>query len=107
MKIKVSKLELNIHYRGSPRGSRTQQHSYCLRYAHSQHIVSSRQETTASEILIAFLFSQLHFNNATLDALFHGGHLVMRRVKPVIHLKKCRCIGNSMISSDIWHKYHE
>ena len=25
----------------------------------------------------AFLFSQLHFNNVTSDALFHGGHLVV------------------------------
>ena len=24
----------------------------------------------------AVLFSQLHFNNVTLDALFHGGHLI-------------------------------
>ena len=71
------------------------------------HRVSSRQDTTASEILIAFLFSQLHFNNATLDALFHGGHLVMRSAKPAIHVKKCLCIGNSMICTDIWHKYHE
>ena len=71
------------------------------------HRVSSRQETTGSEMLIAFLFSQLHFNNANLDAPFHGGHLVIRSAKPTIHLKKCLCIGNSMICSDIWHKYHE
>ena len=31
MKIKVSKHKLNIHYWGSPRGSRTQQHVCCLR----------------------------------------------------------------------------
>ena len=44
MKIKVSKQKLNIPYQGlyqgSPCGSRTQQHAYCLRYAHSQHIES-------------------------------------------------------------------
>ena len=31
MKINVSKHKFNIHYRGSPRGSRTQQHVCCLR----------------------------------------------------------------------------
>ena len=79
MKIKVSKLKLNIHYRGSPRGSRTQQHAYCLRYAHSQHIEShlSKKQQQA-KILIAFFFGQLHFNNITSHALFYGGHLVMR-----------------------------
>ena len=79
MKIKVSKHKLNIHYRGSPWGSRTQQHAYCLRYAHSQHIEShlSKKQQQA-KIPIAFLFSQLHFNNVTSHALFYGGHLVMR-----------------------------
>ena len=41
------------------------------------HWVSSQQKTTASKNSIAFLFSQLHFNNVTLNALFHGSHLVM------------------------------
>ena len=72
MKIKVSKHNLNIHYRGSP------QHAYCLRYAHSQHIESHLgKKQQQAKIPIAFLFSQLHFNNVTLRALFYGGHLVM------------------------------
>ena len=79
MKIKVSKCKFNIHYRGSPRGSRTQQHAYCLRYAHSQHIESHLgKKQQQAKIPIAFLFSQLHFNNVTSHALFYGGHLVMR-----------------------------
>ena len=40
MKIKVSKHKLKTHYRGSPRGSQTQQHVYCFGYAHPQHIES-------------------------------------------------------------------
>ena len=79
MKIKVSKHKLNIHYRGSPRGGRTQQHAYCLRYAHSQHVESHLgKKQQQAKIPIAFLFSQLHFNNVTSHALFYGGHLVMR-----------------------------
>ena len=79
MKIKVNKHKLNIHYRGSPWGSRTQQHAYCLRYAHSQHIESHLgKKQQQAKIPIAFLFSQLHFNNVTSHALFYGGHLVMR-----------------------------
>ena len=79
MKIKVSKNKLNIHYRGSPRGSRTQRHAYCLRYAHSQHIESHLgKKQQQAKIPIAFLFRQLHFNNITSPALFSGGHLVMR-----------------------------
>ena len=78
MKIKVSKHKLNIHYRGSPWGSRTQQHAYCLRYAHSQHIESHLgKKQPQAKIPIAFLFSQLHFN-VTSHALFYGGQLVMR-----------------------------
>ena len=74
MKIKVSKHKLNIHYRGS----RTQQHAYCLRYAHSQHIESNLgKKQPQAKIPIAFLFSQLHFNNVTSHAFFYGGHLVM------------------------------
>ena len=79
MKIKESNHKLNIHYRGSPRGSRTEQHAYCLRYAHSQHIEShlSKKQQQA-KIPIAFLFSRLHLNNVTSHALFYGGHLVPR-----------------------------
>ena len=83
MKIKVNKHKLNIYYRGSPRGSRTQQLAYCLRYAHSQHIDSHLgKKQQQAKIPIAFLFSQLHFNNVTSHALFYGGHLVM-------HSKRC------------------
>ena len=79
MKIKVSKHKLNIHYRGSPWGSRTQQHAYCLHYAQSQHIESHLgKKQLQAKIPIAFLFSQLHLNNVTSHALVYGGHLVMR-----------------------------
>ena len=37
------------------------------------------KEQPQAKIPVAVLFSQLHFNNVTSDALFHGGHLVMRR----------------------------
>ena len=78
MKIKVNKHKLNIHYRGSPWGSRTQQHAYCLRYAHSHHTESHLgKKQPQAKIAIAFLFGQLHFNNVTSHALFYGGHLVM------------------------------
>ena len=79
MKIKVNKHKLNVHYRGSPWGSRTQQHAYCLRYAHSHHIESHLgKKQPQAKIAIAFLFGQLHFNDVTSHALFYGGHLVMR-----------------------------
>ena len=79
MKIKVNKHKLNIHYRGSPWGSRTQQHAYCLRYAHSHHIESHLgKKQPQVKIAIAFLFGQLHFNNVASHALFYRGHLVMR-----------------------------
>ena len=79
MKIKVSKDKLNIHYRGSLKGGRTQQHAYCLCYAHSQHVESHLgKKQQQGKILIAFLFSQLHFNNVTSDSLFYFGHLVRR-----------------------------
>ena len=71
MKIKVSKHKFNIHYRGSPWGSRTQQHTHCLRYAHSQHTechLTKKQQQ--ARIPKAFLFSQLHFNNVTSHVLF-------------------------------------
>ena len=79
MKIKVNKHKLNIHYRGSQWGSRTQQHAYCLHYAHSHHIESHLgKKQPQAKIAIAFLFGQLHFNNVTSHAVFYGGHLVMR-----------------------------
>ena len=77
MKIKVSKHKLNIHYRGSPRGGRTQQHGYCLRYAHSQHIESHLgKKQQQAKIPIAFIVSQLHFNNVTSQALFTAAILL-------------------------------
>ena len=79
MKIKVSKQKLNIHYRGSPRGSRTQQHAYYLCYAHSHYIESHLgKKQQQAKIPIAFLFSQLHYNIVTSHALFYGGHLVVQ-----------------------------
>ena len=79
----MNKHKLNIHYRGSPWGSRTQQHAYCLRYARSHHIESHLgKKQPQAKIAIAFLFGQLHFNNFTSHALFYGGHLVM-------HSKRC------------------
>ena len=96
MKIKVSKFKLNTHYRGSPRGSRTQQHACCLRYAHSQHIESHLvKKQKQAKIPIAFLLSQLHFNNFTSHALFYGGHLVMRSAKLGNHLKQKKKNNNN------------
>ena len=78
-KWKSKWISTNIHYRGSPWGSRTQQHAYCLRYAHSHHIESHLgKKQPQAKIAIAFLFGQLHFNNVTLHALFYRGHLAMR-----------------------------
>ena len=75
----MNKHKLNIHYRGSPWGSRTQQHAYCLRYAYSHHIESHfGKKQPQAKTAIAFLFGQLHFNTVTSHALFYGGHLVMR-----------------------------
>ena len=95
MKIKVSKHKLNIHYRGSPRRGRTQQHAYCLRYAHSQHIESHLgKKQPQAKILVAFLFRQLHFNNVTSHAPFYVGHLVMRS-------KRC-AVQNQGITLNLW-----
>ena len=47
---------------------------------------------------MAFLFSQLHFNNVTLDALFHGGHLVMGS-------KRC-AVQNQRITLKVYTKQH-
>ena len=82
MKIKVSKHKLNIHYRGSPRGGRTQQHTYCLRYAHSQHIESQLGKKKQQAIIpIAFLFSQLHFNNISSHAVFFTAAILLCTVR--------------------------
>ena len=82
MKIKVNKHKLSMHYRGSPWGSRTQQHAYCLRYVHFHHIECHLgKKQPQAKIAIAFLFGQLHFNNVASHALFYGGHLVMRSMR--------------------------
>ena len=45
--------------------------------AHSQHIESHRGKNQSQEkIPIAFLFSQLHFNNVTSDSLFMAAILL-------------------------------
>ena len=41
----------------------------------TQHLAKKQPQ---AKLPIAFLFSQLHFNNVTSHALFYGGHLVMR-----------------------------
>ena len=54
------------------------------RTAYIMHIPSTYIESHLGKkqpqpkIPIAFLFSQLHFNNVFSDALFHGGQLVTR-----------------------------
>ena len=51
-----------IHYRGSPWGSQTQQHTFCLHYAHSQHTESHlRKKQPQGKIPTALLFSQRIF----------------------------------------------
>ena len=71
MKIKTSKCKFTSTRRGSPRGSRTQQHAYFLRYAHSQHTQSHfGKKQPQAKISIEFLFSEPHLNNVTSDALF-------------------------------------
>ena len=99
MKIKVSKHKFNIHYQGSSWGSQTQQLTYCLRHAHPKHIESHLGEKQP-QAKIVFLFSQLHFNNVTSDALFYSGHLVM-------HSKRCT-VQNQWITlrqptQTVWH----
>ena len=97
MKIKVNKHKLNIHYRGSPWGSRTQQHAYCLRYAHSHHIESHLgKKQLQAKIAIVFLFRQLHFNNVTSHAFF-GGHLVLRS-------KRCAVQNQGITLNRFWYK---
>ena len=85
MKIKVNKHKLNVHYRGSPWGSRTQQHAYCLRYAYSHYNESHLDKKQPhAKIAIAFLFGQLHFNDVTSHALFYGDHIVMRSKRSAV-----------------------
>ena len=74
----VSTDKFNIHCWGSPGGSRTQQHANCLQYVHSQQIESHLgKKQSQAKIPVAFPFGQLHFQNVTSDALFHGGRLVI------------------------------
>ena len=100
MKIKVSKHKLNINYRGSARGSRTQQLAYYLHYAHSQHIESHLgKKQRQVKIAIAFLFSQLRFNNVISHALFYGGHLVMRSKRCAVQNQEITLIGQCASSA--------
>ena len=48
----------------------------------------SARKKLQTKILIEFLFNQLHFKNVTLDALFHGGHLVMRSKRCTVQVKR-------------------
>ena len=41
-------------------------------------LLDSTEKKTAMENPLTFLFDRRHFNNASAQALFHGGHLVMR-----------------------------
>ena len=68
----------NLHG-GSPWGRRTEQHPFCLRYAHSQHIESplSKKQLQA-KIPRAFLVSELNLIMLLQKSLFQGCHLVMR-----------------------------
>ena len=78
MKIKVSKYKL--------RKSNSATCIQCLPYAHSQHIESHLgKKIPQAKFPIEFLFSQLHLNNVTSDALFYGGHLVMRSKRCAVH----------------------
>ena len=55
----MSKYKLTSTRRVSPWGSRTQQHAYCLRYAHSQHKQSHLgKKQPQAKIPIEFLFSE-------------------------------------------------
>ena len=45
---------------------------------HESHLGKNQPQP---KILIAFLFSQPHFNNVTFDALYHGGHPVLCAVR--------------------------
>ena len=61
MKIKVSKHKLNMHYRGSPRGGRTQQHAY---FAYVMHIPNTLSLTSArnnSKQKFQWRFSSVNF----------------------------------------------
>ena len=81
MIIKVSKNKFNIHYRGSPWGSRTQQHAYCFCYAHSQHIESHLgKKRPQAKIPVAFLYSKLHFNHVT-EMLFFTAAILLCAVR--------------------------
>ena len=41
-------------------------------------LLDSTEKKTARKNTLTFLFDRRHFNNASAQALFHGGHLVMR-----------------------------
>ena len=59
---------------------------------HESHLGKNQPQP---KILTAFLFSQLHFNRVTLDALYHGGHLVMRRKRRAVQNQRITLITES------------
>ena len=66
-----------IHYRRPWWESWTQQHAFRL-CTFSTLWDSSWPEKLLSKILLTFLFDRRRLNNVSAEALFHGGHLVMR-----------------------------
>ena len=72
----------NIHYQGSPEEVEPT-------FPTDKSHLGKKQPQ--AKIPKEFLFSQLHFNNVTSDALFHGGNLVMRS-------KKC-AVNNQRLTS--------
>ena len=64
---------------------------------HESHLGKNQPQP---KILIAFLSSQLHFNNVTLDALYHGGHLVMRSKRCAVQNHRITLITESCIITE-------
>ena len=66
-----------------------QQHAYRFRYAlFSTLWDSSRPEKNSPwKIPLTFLFDWRHSNNVSAEALFHGGHLVVRSERWVVQNK--------------------
>ena len=96
MKIKVSKHKLNIHHRGSPRGSRTQQltrTAYVMQIP--THRVSPRQETTASKNSNSVSFQ----STVTSHALFYGGHLVIRSKRRAVQNQEITLTKNACVKA--------
>ena len=64
---------------------------------HESHLGKNQPQP---KILIAFLSSQLHFNNVTLHALYHGGHLVMRSKRCAVQNHRIILITESCIITE-------